>query len=469
MNNKFLSIVWLRRDLRLDDNISLSSAFNMSGLIQPVFIFDTDILQNFPNIQDKRLSFVAEAICNIANKLRAKGGRLLVLHGRAKELIPRLAISLKTQYIFAGKDYEPYCKERDLHIENCLKQYDIKLILQNDHLLITPEEILKPDGNPYKVFTPYSRAWHKRLNGQHLQYYATPLSGSYVNSDLALEPDLNLLDLSNGPEFLLEQIGYKYSPSLQWHTDKAKKNLELLIDSKIQDYKEKRDFVYQEGTSRLSPYLRFGLISIRQCYNATSDKLGSGSWINELIWRDFYTSILHYFPDTINHEFIPKYRNLKWNINNDYLVKWQEGLTGFPIIDAAMRQLKQEGWMHNRARMIVASFFTKDLLLDWRLGEKHFSQLLMDYELSSNLGGWQWAASVGTDAQPYFRIFNPLTQSKNFDPEGIYIKKYIPELRDVSVKFIHDPKKYLTSLSYPDPIIDHAGARLKALKFFKHL
>ena len=464
MNSEVSSIVWLRRDLRLYDNISLSSAMNELGLVQPIFIFDTDILSHFPNHDDKRVSFIADILCDIDKQLKEKSGNLLIFYGSAREIIPKIAVALKVKKIFAGIDYEPFGQERDLEIINELKPYGIDLVLQNDHLLISPTEVLKSDGNPYKIFTPYSRIWRKTLQERHLQYHNLIDEGRYSEAKLNLE--IKPLNLDKGVEYLLEQIGYRYSPSSDWKINGSISRLDNFVDSHIQDYPIRRDFVGIEGTSKLSPYIRFGVISIRECYKRALETKNYGCWINELIWRDFYAAILYHFPETVTQEFLPAYKSLKWIDNQEYLMKWQQGLTGYPIVDAAMRQLKQEGWMHNRARMIVASFFTKDLLLDWRLGERYFSQHLMDYELSSNVGGWQWAASVGTDAQPYFRIFNPTTQSKRFDPDGVYIKKYIPELRDVPIKYIHEPVKYKSFLSYPEPLVIHDVMRKKALALF---
>jgi deoxyribodipyrimidine photo-lyase len=464
MTDNVCSIVWFRRDLRLDDNLSLFSALQLKEKVQPVFIFDTDILSRFTNKQDRRLSFIAETLFNMHNDIIRKGGKLLVFHGSAKELIPKIAIMLKAKNIFAGIDYEPASTKRDEHVQKKLKQHNINLILQNDHLLISPEEVLKSDKTPYKVFTPYANNWYKTLSTKHLKYYQILDQHRYLNNNLELE--IKPINLSKGPEYILKQIDYEYVSIKPWFTNKVEEQFNNFVKNKLNKYAVNRDFVALDGTSKLSPYIRFGLISVRKCYNAVIEKTNSLNWIRELIWRDFYASILHYFPNTVNQEFLSQYRKIKWDNNYKYFRKWQKGLTGFPIIDAAMRQLQQEGWMHNRARMIVASFLTKDLLIDWRLGEEYFAQNLMDYELASNVGGWQWAASVGTDAQPYFRVFNPTTQSIKFDPQGLYIKKYLPELKEVPIKFIHNPKKYDSILSYPDQIIDHDLARKQAIFMF---
>jgi deoxyribodipyrimidine photo-lyase len=468
MKDKLTSIVWFRRDLRLYDHIPLSKALKLPGYIQPIFIFDTDILNRFTNKEDKRMSFIAEALCELESNISKKVGKLLVFYGSARKIVPQIAINLQVKSIFAGKDYEPYGKERDEDITNYLKPYGINLILHNDHLIITPEEMCRSDGNPYKVFTPYFQRWHKVLQGRHLEHYEIADDGRYLNiektgANLGIKP----LESTKGPEFLLRQIGYKYSPLPNWSVKLSTMYFNNFMNYKIQTYKINRDFMGIDGTSKLSPYIRFGLISIRECYKRALEKKEHDSWVKELIWRDFYASILYYYPNTTKEEFLPQFRSLNWKNNQEYLVKWQQGLTGFPIVDAAMRQLNQEGWMHNRSRMIVASFLTKNLLLDWRLGEEYFAQLLMDYELSSNVGGWQWAASTGTDAQPYFRIFNPTLQGQKFDQDGIYIKKYIPELKNVPQKYIHQPLQYPNT--YPTPIVNHIEARKRALRFYQSL
>ncbi len=464
MADNVCSIVWLRRDLRLDDNLPLFSALQLKEKIQPIFIFDTDILNRFNNKQDRRLSFIAEILFNMNKDIIRKGGKLLVFYGSAKELIPQIAIMLKAKNIFAGIDYEPASKKRDEHVQKRLKQYNINLILENDHLLISPEEVLKSDNTPYKVFTPYAKSWYKTLSTKHLKYCRIVDQHRYLNSNLELE--IKPINLSKGPKHILEQIGYEHVSIDPWHVNKVEVNLNNFVEGKLKEYHVNRDFIALDGISKLSPYIRFGLISVRKCYNSVVEKTGSLSWIRELIWRDFYASILHYFPHTVNQEFLPQYRRINWASDHVYFQKWQDGLTGFPIVDAAIRQRRQEGWVHNRARMIVASFLTKDLLIDWRLGEEYFAQNLMDYELASNVGGWQWAASVGTDAQPYFRVFNPTIQSKKFDPQRLYIKKYLPELKDVPTKYIHNPKKYDPKLSYPDQIVNHDLARKRAISMF---
>jgi deoxyribodipyrimidine photo-lyase len=457
-----LSILWLRRDLRLDDNKSLFAALENTKKVQPVFIFDTDILARFKNPKDRRITFIANALIGINNELKQKGGKLLVFYGSSRKLLPVITKKLNVAHVFAGQDYEPSNKERDRLVSEELGKFGAKLVLQNDHLLVTPEEITKPDKTPYRVFTPYSKIWLQRLSSEHTRYYEINDVGRYLNN-LSIES----LNLEYGVKHLLEQIGYEYVDLPEYFTASPKFVLDQFLEEKIVDYKIQRDFMGEEGTSKLSPYIRFGLISIRECYREAIHRGGgAGTWINELIWRDFYTAILHYFPFITDLEFLPQFRGLKWSHNQKKFTKWQNGETGYPIVDAAMRQLAETGWMHNRARMITASFLTKHLLIDWRMGEEHFAQFLMDYELSSNIGGWQWAASTGTDPQPYFRVFNPTLQAIKFDPEGRYIKKYVHELQDVPEEYIFEPRKYL-DLDYSKPIVEHKYARYKAIKFFK--
>lgn len=460
------SLLWLRRDLRLHDHKPLALAAE-NGVVQPIFIFDPDILGDFPSPQDKRLSFIAEALCQLHSQLQQQNGQLLVFYGRAEEIIPRISAALAIHTVFAGEDYEPGTRKRDAIVKQRLAEIGIGFNLSNDHLLIPPPEITKSDGLPYKIFTPFARQWLSQLDFRHYAEIKAPELRFATPKAITIAP----LNLSNGAEELLEQIGYCYNPLPLWPTIGVNKRLDNFIEHKITHYKEARDFVERDGTSSLSPYLRFGLLSIRECYRKAKEIPAGSSWINELIWRDFYAHILYFFPDSATQEFQPQYRGLPWNKDELLFERFTHGMTGYPIVDAAIRQLNTTGWMHNRARMIVASFLTKDLLLDWRLGEHYFSQNLMDYELSSNVGGWQWAASTGTDAQPYFRIFNPTLQGKKFDPEGHYVRKYVPELKHLPTSLIHEPEKYKQrtgkALSYPSPIVDHAVARERALALLK--
>jgi deoxyribodipyrimidine photo-lyase len=456
-----LSLLWLRRDLRLEDNLSLYLSLQSADKIQPIFIFDENILARFNNPDDRRISFIIDSLRAINKKLQEHGSEVLVFYGKPEILVLKISSCLKVNKIFAGKDYEPYGIKRD---EAISKQVD--LVLSNDHLLMPPEKVLKDDGTTYKVFTPYFKKWQALINLKDYDSYNADDKGRYANSinlkEMLAKNDLHPLDLN-------EDIpGYNYQEVSNWPVNNLAGRFNNFLDNKLINYNEGRNYLAEDGTSGLSPYIRFGLISIRQCYRSAREMQGSWQWIAELAWRDFYAMILYHYPETIAQEMQPRYRNLKWSEDSDLLEKFTLGQTGYPIIDAAVRQLLQEGWMHNRARMIVASFFTKNLWLNWRLGEEFFAQHLMDYELSSNVGGWQWSASTGTDAQPYFRMFNPYLQSKRFDAQGDYIRKYLPELKELSNKEIHRPAT-LFSKKYCNTIVDYESTRKQAIEYFKRM
>jgi deoxyribodipyrimidine photo-lyase len=464
-----LSLVWLRRDLRLYDHAALFSALQQPGQVQLVFVFDTDVLKHFPSKHDRRLSFIASTLCNMHRELQKKSGGLLVLHGSARELLPKLAHALKAQHVYAAEDYEPDARSRDEHVAKKLHG-TAQLHCVKDQVIFSPAEILRDGSAPYKVFTPYSRAWRGMLtpassapydirdNGRTADYaqlvHATNCAGIKT---LACDDEKSMLS----------SVGYEYHPDEIWPVGEARKRLSQFIQHHANAYGHMRDMVAEDGTSRLSPYFRFGLVSVRECV-AEALRAGADKWLSELIWREFYAMILYHFPESANLEWNPKYRGtLNWSHNETLFKAWCDGNTGYPMVDAAMRQLKTEGWMHNRARMVVASFLTKHLRIDWRMGEAHFAQWLMDYDMASNVGGWQWAASTGTDAQPYFRVFNPVLQSKKFDPDGAYIRKYVPELRELRGDVIHAPWEQNFKLAYPKPVVDHAKARDAALAMFK--
>ncbi|MGB4191563.1 MAG: deoxyribodipyrimidine photo-lyase [Rickettsiales bacterium] len=448
------SLLWLRRDLRIEDNISLYFASQEKEAIQPIFIFDENILSRFKNPNDKRISFITDSLIKIDNELRKENSELLVFYGKPEEIIPKIALSLNVKKIFAGQDYEPYGVKRDKDISK-----HVKLILNNDHLLLTPDRILKEDGSNYRVFTPYFRKWLETINP--LDYGAYNIKAPY---NFANTNNLRTILANSGIiPIRLESSSTKSN----FKPEDCNKRLNFFINSLLPDYNHQRDLLGCDGTSAISPYLRFGNLSVRQCYREAIKNNSNSRWINELAWRDFYAMILYYYPDSINLEMQHQYRNLKWNSNPELFNKFTSGETGFPVVDAAVKQLTTTGWMHNRARMIVASFMTKNLWLDWRLGEEFFAQYLMDYELSSNVGGWQWCASTGTDAQPYFRIFNPYSQSQKFDPNGNYIRKYLPELLNLSNKEIHCPSDLFRPRGYPRPIVDYALTRKQAIENFK--
>ncbi len=463
---KMISLLWLRRDLRLRDNFSLFLSLLQPEKIQPIFVFDQHILSRFTNHDDKRISFIFDSLRAIDKELKTKDSELLVFYGKLEILLPKINHALKVKTVFAGKDYEPYGIKRDNIINR-----ELDLQLNNDHLLIAPDKIYKDDGSSYKIFTPYFKKWQSQIEPlDYAEYnnkndYNRYADSNQIKYNLA-QQNIHTIDLN---EDLLDLLDYRHQRLDDWPLDQLSNRFKHFIENKLSSYANERDNL-DDSTSRFSPYLRFGQLSIRQCYRAALNIENNQQWITELAWRDFYAMILYHNPETISLEMQPQYRNIQWSKDLELLAQFTSAQTGYPVVDAAIKQLLNTGWMHNRARMIVASFMTKNLWLDWRLGEEFFAQHLMDYELSSNVGGWQWSASVGVDAQPYFRVFNPYIQSKKFDPNGNYIRKYLPELRLLSNDEIHKPKSLsLLNNKYYAPIIDYETSRKKAIEYFKKL
>ncbi|MFO1243556.1 MAG: deoxyribodipyrimidine photo-lyase [Rickettsiales bacterium] len=467
---KPLNLVWIRRDMRLHDHRALAAALKEEGDIQPVFVFDTDILARFDNPEDRRITFLAEILFDMHQTLQKRGGGMLVLYGKAEAIIPKLCHSLSATRLIAARDVEPATQARDHAVRQAI-QKTCSMEVAEDHLILFPERVLKDDGSPYAVFTPYSKRWHKTL--QEADYQEARVNDKDRYADFkslvkqAKAVGLHVVSMDSVAA-IVKDIGYRVADIGEWKVGGGKKRLALFMKNTVSQYKDTRNFPGVEGTSKLSPYLRFGVISIRECLRAALSHAASETWVTELIWRDFYAMVLFHYPDIVDMEYQKKYRKaLGWNDSKKDFQRWAEGQTGYPFIDAAMRQLRQTGWMHNRARMVVASFLTKDLQIDWRKGEEHFAQFLMDYDLASNNGGWQWSASTGTDAQPWFRIFNPIEQSKKFDPKGEYIRLYVPELKELALKDIHAPWKAKTKADYPEPMVDHDAMRKKTLAMFK--
>lgn len=463
------SLVWLRRDLRLTDHAALSHATRNHESVACVFVFDSQILSGLDH-DDRRLTFIWESLQEIDEELRAKGSALIVLQGDPREKIPALAEKLGVDAVYTNHDYEPYAKDRDRRVSEKLHDQGVQFETFCDQVIFEGREVLNGSGKSFKVFTPYKNAWLKKLADQSVR-----LDEMKVRTDRWTQAKEN--KPMNG--FTLEKVGFK--PAKLWLKPgeaAAKKRLKD-FSANIADYKKNRDFPsIDEGTSGLSVHLRFGTISIRQCFRAALEgngleKLlkseGHATWISELIWREFYQMILDQNPRVAEGKcFQLDCEKIKWPGKDEYFQAWCEARTGFPIVDAAMRQFHETGWMHNRLRMVVASFLTKDLLVDWRKGEAYFARHLLDYDLASNSGGWQWSASVGCDAQPYFRVFNPESQSEKFDREGIFIRRYLPELRKLHDKDIHNPAPmWRSQTGYPAPIVDHAVQRLKAIELFK--
>jgi deoxyribodipyrimidine photo-lyase len=438
------SIWWIRRDLRLHDNTALEHALNNDKTVVPLFILDPALLSTPPANRDY---FLFDALRSLDADLRKKGSRLIVRRGRPIQILRKLVNEIDADLVSAEADYSPYAKKRD---EEIGKQ--LPLVTLGGLTVYPPQAVLKNDGTPYTVYTPFSRVWKSLPHPGH------PLTAS---DSLPPVPE------SIYSETIPESRTFDGFPA---NERAARQRLDQFLSSEIFHYGDRRNMLAQDGTSRISPYLKFGLLSIREAVHRAhslitdtenqTERSSCVTWLNELIWREFYFSILAHFPGVTKESFRENLRAIHWSDDKVALRAWQEGLTGYPIVDAAMRQLKQSGWMHTRARMITASFLTKDLLIDWREGERWFMHHLIDGDPASNNGGWQWTAGTGTDAAPYFRIFNPILQSKKFDPHGEYIRHWVPQLAHVSGDDIHAPwENPDLKLDYPAPIVDHSAAR----------
>lgn len=425
-----ISIFWFRRDLRLDDNAGLYHALKSDNPVLPIFIFDTNILNDLEDKKDKRVAFIHDTLKELQKELKQLGSSLYILYTTPQEAFKKLCSEYDVDTVYTNTDYEPYANERDKDIADYLLSNDVRFFKYKDQVIFQKEEVLKNDGSPYTVYTPYSKKWKQKLNNFYLKPYPTE---KYFDNFLKTDP----LSFPS-----IDDIGFEY-------IDYSVVDPEL--DKSIaKDYKNTRDIPSVKGTTRLSVHLRFGTISTRKLTAesmAISEKL-----LNELIWREFYQMILWHFPDVVSESFKKEYDNIEWRNNEQEFKQWCKGETGYPIVDAGMRELNETGYMHNRVRMIVASFLTKDLLIDWRWGEAYFAKKLLDYDLASNNGGWQWAAGSGCDAAPYFRVFNPYLQTKKFDPELKYIRKWVPEFEE---------------FTYTKPMVDHSEARKRCLAVYK--
>lgn len=466
------SVCWIRRDLRLNDNAALSAATALSKEMVLVFVFDINILEKLKNKNDRRISYIHQTLLELDQKLRKKGSALVVLQGDPKNEIPGFAKRIKADAIFVNRDYEPFAKKRDKAVKTACKNLGIAFNDYKDQVIFESDELLTQSGNPYKVFTPYKNKWLMELNGSLYHNHKTNLNRLIPEKQLGGE----LLDWS------LEKLGFESASLwLKAGQNAAENQLKRFLPDLL-DYDKNRDYPsISNGTSRLSVHLRFGTLSIRSLVRVAiaGPSSGAKTWLSELIWRDFYQMILDQFPHVVKGCFKKEYDYIQWPGTQRHFSLWCKGMTGYPIIDAAMRCFNKTGWMHNRLRMIVASFLTKDLLVDWRKGESWFARNLLDFDLAANNGGWQWCASTGCDAQPYFRIFNPITQSKKFDPTGSFIRQYVPELKNFSNKQIHWPhvsnkeiqKKAgcILGENYPKPIVIHSEQRDMALDLFRAL
>ncbi len=426
-----INIMWFRRDLRLNDNAALYHALKSEYPVLPVFIFDKNILDDLEEKKDRRVEFICDALEEIQTELRKHNTSLTVFYDTPEIVFNKLLKEYSVENVFANEDYEQYAFDRDEAISSILQKHNAQLKLFKDQVVFSKNEIVKDDGKPYTVFTPYSRKWLAALKPFHLKSYPTK---KYFKNFFKQEA----LKIPS-----LESMGFE-------KTDKAFPSKKI-NENVIKHYKQTRDFPGEEGTSRMSVHLRFGTVSIRELASK-SQKLNS-TYLNELIWRDFYHMILWHFPHVRKEKaFHQEMDNINWLNNEGEFKAWCDGKTGYPIVDAGMRQLNETGFKHNRVRMITASFLSKHLLIDWRWGEAYFAKKLLDYDYAPNNGGWQWSASTGCDAMPYFRIFNPTEQTKKFDKDLKYIRKWIPEL---------------DSFDYPKPIIEHTFARQRALDAYK--
>jgi deoxyribodipyrimidine photo-lyase len=429
--NQPLVIFWFRRDLRLEDNAGLYHALRSGLPVLPVFIFDRNILDKLEDHADRRVDFIHQQIAHLKQQLHKPGSDLIVKYGNPVEVWKELIKTYTVRQVFTNHDYEPYALHRDESIKQLLASSSVSFHTYKDHCIFEKSEVVKDDGAPYTVFTPYSRKWKAKLNDFYLRSYPTE---KYFDHFLSVNEPTPLIGL--------EEMGFEKT--------NAKFPGKEVAQGIIKHYTENRNFPAIAGTSKLGIHFRFGTISIRE--KVRKAKMLNETFLNELIWRDFYMMILSHFPHVVNGAFRKEYDRIKWRNNEMEFAAWCEGKTGYPIVDAGMRELNQTGFMHNRVRMIVASFLTKHLLIDWRWGEAYFAEKLLDFDLSANNGGWQWAAGCGTDAAPYFRVFNPALQTEKFDKQLEYIKHWVPEL--------------LTPL-YPQPIVQHEFARKRCLEAYK--
>ena len=469
------ALVWFRRDLRDYDHAALYHALKSSKNVYCAFVFDTDILDLLHDKADRRVEFIWESVRELKAALQSKGGDLIVTYGCAKNEIAKLAHSLSIEAVFTNHDYEPSAISRDKQVAEQLNSNNIAFHHYKDHVIFEKDEVLNLSGKPYGVFTPYKNMWLKTVNDFYVKPYPVD---DYVHR-LAPRTEIKSVIPS------LESMGFQPTNlgSLRLPTG-MKGGLTLFNDFKerMSRYKDARDFPAIKGVSYLSVHLRFGTISIRHLAREAMQAANTGAqtWLSELIWRDFYVQILHHNPSVaVGKAYKAEFESLKFPNDTALFQAWCDGKTGYPLVDAAMRQLNTTGFMHNRLRMVAASFLVKDLLIDWRWGERYFAEKLIDFDLSANNGGWQWAASTGCDAQPWFRIFNPITQSERFDAQGKFIRKYVPELAKCNDKEIHAPwlipplrlqeLNIAIGKDYAAPVVDHATQRLQALALYKNI
>ena len=466
------ALVWFRRDLRDFDHAALYHALKSSQTVYCAFIFDTDILDELENKQDRRVEFIWESVRELKAALQANGGDLIVQHGSAREFIPALALQLNIHAVFANRDYEPNAVARDAEVAAKLARNNIDFHDLKDHVIFEKDEVLSLAGKPYSVFTPYKNAHLKKLDDFYLKPYPVD---SYIQ---------NLAKITPSGLISLEELGFARTNLADMHLPTGMSGGKQLFEdfeNRMDCYQEARDFPAVKGVSYLSVHLRFGTVSIRHLARTAWNMTGNGAeaWLNELIWRDFYVQILYHNPQvSAGKAYKADFEHIPFPNDEKLFKAWCDGKTGYPLVDAAMRQINSTGFMHNRLRMVAASFLVKDLLIDWRWGERYFAEHLIDFDLSANNGGWQWAASTGCDAQPWFRIFNPVTQSERFDAMGKFIRKYVTELSSCSDQEIHAPWQIpplrqqsigmIIGKDYPAPVVEHAAQRALALDLYKN-
>lgn len=427
---KSVNIFWFRRDLRLDDNHGLYHALNGKLPVLPIFIFDTDILELLPK-DDARVTFIYETLQSIRKTLLQHNSSLAIFYGKPIDIYKQLIERYTIESVYTNHDYEPYALKRDKEIGQFLKEQNIAFQTFKDQVIFEKNDVTKSDGLPYLVYTPYMKAWKAKFNSKMVETFP---SESLFD---------NFIKTSELPNLSLSDIGFQVSNQ---KVTPYKVNSEL-----IQNYEATRNFPAQDATSKLGPHLRFGTVSIRKMVAKAIAETNEVFW-QELIWREFFMQILWHFPHTVTQSFKPQYDRIEWRNNETEFQLWCEGKTGYPLVDAGMRELNTTGFMHNRVRMLVGSFLCKHLLIDWRWGEAYFAEKLHDYEMASNIGNWQWVAGCGVDAAPYFRIFNPTTQIEKFDKDLKYIQKWVPEFQE---------------LTYPTPIVEHKIARERCLNVYK--
>ena len=441
-----ITLFWFRRDLRLDDNAALCHALKGPHPVLPLFIFDRAILDDLEDKRDARVEFIHQAVSNLQRELEALGSAIEVRYGFPEEVLQDILDQYEVAAVYTNHDYEPYAIERDTAVEQLLQAKNIPFHTCKDHVIFEKSEVVKDNGEPYTVFTPYKKKWLTKLHSRWVPAGDEPGLPDQISFYLASYPNQqyfsNFLKTKSLPVPTLQSMGFALS-GISFPSPTVARSL-------IRNYQATRDTPGVEGTSRLGIHFRFGTISIRE--KARHASVLSETYLSELVWRDFYSQILHHFPRVVGHPFRPQYDRIPWRDAPADFEKWCTGQTGYPIVDAGMRQLNATGFMHNRVRMVVASFLTKHLLIDWRQGEAYFAQKLLDFDLASNNGGWQWAAGCGTDAAPYFRVFNPAEQTRKFDPQYQYIRTWVPDFNQPS---------------YPPPMVEHAFARERAIATYK--